>query len=189
MTSPITSLDGSEALGVDKFKPFSNLKPETTLLESDGLLGFISKISKIRKSLRMRIGASLQPIIDSEARLAADVIYDDLGRWISPGGPGITRYTISIQYQQAIQAYFYHTAMEPDSEVLTSVVKDSITNVQKLLTDCWAQSNVLLPPFLLGCAAFKVEQRMKINILRGSLPLPRRETSKFPKRLLVVFGC
>ena len=90
IASEITYLDGTEVPMMENFSlPFS-INPETAGLigVSDGLFGFISKISNLRRKLRTRIDEKIEPIMDYEALLTAHAIDTGL-RNRGPGAAGL----------------------------------------------------------------------------------------------------
>jgi hypothetical protein len=166
IASQITSMDGTDVPTMDDFNLPFKINPETAGLigVSDGLFGFISKISNLRRRLRSRIDSKLEPTMDYEALLAAHAIDTGLRGWVCPQTPGTPRYTISMLYRQATWVYLYRTtkSSHPHSYI-KSAVDDGIRYVNELPAEGWIQSNVLLPLFLIGCAAFEEEQRIEIN--------------------------
>jgi hypothetical protein len=79
------------------------INPKTAALIgiSDGLFGFISKISDLRRRLRTWIDEKAEPPMDYEALIAAYAIDSGLRTWIYLQLKGLTRYTISMLYWQA----------------------------------------------------------------------------------------
>ena len=73
IASQITSLDSAEVTMMEDFKLPFQVNADTAALIgiSDGLFGFISKISNLRRRLRTRIDAQQEPTMDYEALLAA----------------------------------------------------------------------------------------------------------------------
>ncbi|KAF1973366.1 hypothetical protein BU23DRAFT_580400 [Bimuria novae-zelandiae CBS 107.79] len=166
IASEVTSMDGTEVPMMENFSlPFS-INPETAGLigVSDGLFGFISKISNLRRKLRIRIDEKIEPIMDYEALLTAHAIDTGLRNWVCPQTPGTPRYTLSMLYRQATWVYLYRTTKKskPDP-FIRSAVDDGIKYINELPAEGWIQSNVLLPLFLMGCAAFEENQRVEIN--------------------------
>lgn len=166
IASQITSLDGTEVPMMDNFNlPFA-INPETASLigVTDGLFGFMSKISNLRRRLRTRIDEKLDPVMDYEALISAHAIDTGLRGWACPQEPGTPRYTISMLYRQATWVYLYRTTKKSSSDpYIKSAVDDGIRYINELPAEGWIQSNVLLPLFLIGCAAFEEEQRIEIN--------------------------
>lgn len=166
IASQITSLDGNEVPMMENFSLPFEISSETASLigVSDGLFGFISKISNLRRRLRSRIDNHLEPTMDYEALLAAHAIDTGLRSWVCPQEPGTPRYTISMLYRQATWVYLYRTTKESRPHpYIKAAVDDGIKYINELPAEGWIQSNVLLPLFLIGCAAFEEEQRIEIN--------------------------
>jgi hypothetical protein len=166
IASQITSLDGAEVPMMENFNlPFS-INPKTAALIgiSDGLFGFISKISDLRRRLRTRIDEKAEPPMDYEALIAAHAIDSGLRTWICPQLKGSTRYTISMLYRQATWVYLYRTTkVSRPHPYIKSAVDEGIRYINELPAEGWIQSNILLPLFLIGCAAFEHQQRVEIN--------------------------
>jgi hypothetical protein len=166
IASSITSLDGADVPMMDNFNLPFEINVETALLigVSDGLFGFISKISNMRRRLRNRIDNGIKPPMDYEALLAAHAIDTGLRSWVCPVSPGTPRYTISMLYRQATWVYLYRTTKESRPHpYIKSAVDDAIQYIKELPAEGWIQSPVLLPLFLIGCAAFEEQQRVEIN--------------------------
>lgn len=166
IASQITSLDGTEVPMMDDFNLPFKISPETAGLIgiSDGLFGFISKISNLRRKIRSRIDEKQEPVMDYEALLAAHAIDTGLRGWVCPHTPGSPRYTISMLYRQATWVYLYRTTKDSKPHpFIKSAVDDGIRYINELPAEGWVQSNVLLPLFLIGCAAFEEEQRVEID--------------------------
>ncbi|KAF2012292.1 hypothetical protein BU24DRAFT_353594 [Aaosphaeria arxii CBS 175.79] len=166
IASQVTSLDDAEVPMMDDFNLPFQVNPSTAALigVSDGLFGFISKISNLRRRMRSRVDEGLEPIMDYEALLAAHAIDSGLRSWVCPQTPGTPRYTISMLYRQATWVYLYRTTKDSKPHpFIKSAVDDGIRYIKELPAEGWIQSNVLLPLFLIGCAAFEEDQRVEIN--------------------------
>ncbi|KAF2797710.1 hypothetical protein K505DRAFT_133740 [Melanomma pulvis-pyrius CBS 109.77] len=166
IASRITSLDGTEIPMMEDFNLPFQVNPETAALigVSDGLFGFISKISNLRRKIRARIDNHLDPTMDYEALIAAHAIDSALRAWVCPQTPGTARYTVSMLYRQATWVYLYRTTKESRPHpFIKGAVDDGIKYINELPAEGAIQSNVLLPLFLIGCAAFEVDQRLEIN--------------------------
>lgn len=166
VASQVTSLDSTDVPMMDNFHLPFQINPETAGLigVSDGLFGFISKISNLRRRMRHRIDNQIDPAMDYEGLLTADAIDTGLRSWVCPQTPGTPRYTITMLYRQASWVYLYRTAQPSRPHPsLKSAVDIGITYIQELAPEPWIQSNVLLPLFLIGCASFEEEQRTEIT--------------------------
>ncbi|KAF2878079.1 fungal-specific transcription factor domain-containing protein [Massariosphaeria phaeospora] len=172
IASEITSLDGTEVPMMDDFNLPFQVNPETAALigVSDGLFGFISKISNLRRRIRSRIDNQLNPAMDYEALLAAHAIDTGLRGWVCPQAPNTPRYAVSMLYRQATWVYLYRTTKDSHPHpFIKAAVDDGIRYIKDLPADGAVQSNVLLPLFLLGCSAFEEAQRMEINFAFNGL--------------------
>ncbi|KAI8938792.1 hypothetical protein NX059_004655 [Plenodomus lindquistii] len=166
IASGITSLDDTEVLMMEDFNLPFKINPETAGLigVSDGLFGFISRTSNLRRRLRHRIDNKLEPTMDYEALLATHAIDTGLRNWVCPQPPDTPRYTISMLYRQATWVYLYRTTKGSHSHpFIKSAVDAGIRYINELPAEGWVQSNVLLPLFLIGCAAFEEEQQVEIT--------------------------
>ena len=66
--------------------------------------------------------------------------------------------------RQATWVYLYRTTKDSKPHpFIKSAVDDGIRYINELPAEGWVQSNVLLPLFLIGCAAFEEEQRVEID--------------------------
>lgn len=166
MASQITSWDGTDIPMMDDFNLPFQINPETAGLigVADGLFGIISKISNLRRRIRTRIDNHLDPAMDYEALLDASAIDSGLRTWVCPQSPGTPRYTISLLYRQASWVYLYRTAQpsRPHPHI-KAAVDMGIRYINELPAEDWIQSNVLLPLFLIGCAAFEEDQRVEVT--------------------------
>jgi hypothetical protein len=166
IASQITSLEGAEVPMMENFNLPFQINPEAAALigVSDGLFGFISKISNLRRRIRSRIDEKLEPTMDYEALLSAHAIDSGLRSWVCPQTPGTPRYTISMLYRQASWVYLYRTTKESKPHpFIKGAVDDGIRYINELPAEGWIQSNALLPLFLIGCAAFEMKQRVEID--------------------------
>jgi hypothetical protein len=166
IASQITSLDDTEVPMMENFSLPFEINPETAALigVSDGLFGYISKISNLRRRLRGRIDDHLEPTMDYEALIAAHAIDTGLRSWVCPQTPGTPRYTLSMLYRQATWVYLYRTTKDSRPHpYIKAAVDDGIKYINELPAEGWIQSNVLLPLFLMGCAAFEQDQRTEID--------------------------
>lgn len=166
IASQITSLDSKEVPMMENFNLPFRINPETAGLigVSDGLFGFISKISNLRRRIRNRLDSKLDPAMDYEALITAHAIDTGLRGWVCPQTPGTPRYTLSLLYRQATWVYLYRTAQpsKPHPSISAAVNK-GIEYINELPAEGWIQSNVLLPLFLIGCASFEESQRVQVT--------------------------
>ncbi|KAF2272141.1 uncharacterized protein EI97DRAFT_462241 [Westerdykella ornata] len=166
IASEVTSLEGTEIRMMDDFNLPFTLNPETAGMigVSDGLFGFMSKISGLRRRIRQRIDTGQEPAMDYEAFHAAHAIDTGLRSWQCPQTPGTPRYTISMLYRQAAWVYLYRTTKESKPHpYISTAVDNGIRYIKELPAEGWIQSNVLLPLFLIGCAAFEEQQRVEVE--------------------------
>ncbi|KAF2195387.1 hypothetical protein K469DRAFT_722628 [Zopfia rhizophila CBS 207.26] len=166
VASTITSLESRDVLMMEDFKLPFQIGPEAGALVGviDGLFGFISKISNLRRKIRRRIDNHEEPLVDYEGFADVHAIDTGLRGWICPQTPGTPRYTASMLYKQATWVYLYRTTKpsRPDPHI-NRAVDDGIAYLNQLPADGPTQSVLLMPLFLIACAAFEPEQRTEIN--------------------------
>ena len=171
-SSTITSLENpldhrSIALMEDFALPDYMIQPQagTLLGVLDGLFTYIARIRLLRDQIRHARYQGVQhmhPDIEQEA-----FVLDDLLRnWTPSHAPDTPRHVASLLYKQCTWLYLARTmsASKPDPHFKEAV--DQGLNYLRMLP--WEndggsmQSILLMPLFLLGCAAFEPEQRPEI---------------------------
>jgi hypothetical protein len=168
----ITSLDRRPDNMMEDFKLPSMLQPEAGALIGvmDGLFGFMSKINNLRHKVRYRIENNLLPHMDFDNLADMQAIDAGLRDWACPLPRGTPKYIASLLYKQCTWLYLYRTTKpsRPDANI-KKAVDDGIAYLHELPEDAPTQSILLMPVFLLGCAAFEHSQRPEITRAFDSL--------------------
>ena len=161
----ITSLDRRITLMMEDFKLPSMLQPEAGALIGvmDGLFGFMSKINNLRHRVRYRIENNLLPHVDFDGLADMQAIDAGLRDWVCPQPQDTPRYLASLLYKQSTWVYLYRTTKpsRPGPNI-KKAVDDGLEYLRELPPDGPTQSILLMPVFLLGCAAFEEYQRPEI---------------------------
>ncbi|KAK4545124.1 hypothetical protein LTR36_003675 [Oleoguttula mirabilis] len=139
----------------------------TLLGVMDGLFGFISRIRQLRDHIRQRRAEGQghwwdAPIIDD-----AFAIDNALRSWKCVHPPDSPRYPASLLYRQCTWIYLHRTIqLSKPSETFQQAVDEGLQYLRMLpweTDDGSTQSILLMPLFLLGCAAFDPDQRPEIS--------------------------
>lgn len=136
----------------------------------DGLFGLMSRIRQLRVIIRDRRATdpSFLWITDPEIQEQTYEIDRDIRAWTCRYPPESPRFRTSLLYRQTTWVYLRRTvfASRPDPS-LKAAVDDGLKLLMELPEkddDVGAMQSVLLMPvFLLGCAAFEMEQREVIS--------------------------
>jgi hypothetical protein len=141
--------------------------PQSTLLGvHDGLFGFISRIRALRDKIRSRRALGLHNCWDDPIINDAFAIENALRAWSSAYTPDSPRYAASLLYRQCAWVYLHRTIqLSRPSAAFKQAVDEGLTYLHMLpdTSDGSIQSILLMPVFLLGCAAFEPEQRPAIS--------------------------
>lgn len=131
----------------------------------DGLFGFISRIRHLRDSMRYKRAQSLT-WWDEPLWTEAFAIDNALRAWTCAHPPDSPRYPASLLYRQCTWIYLLRT-FQPSkaSPSFTQAVDEGLGYLRQLpkTPDGSTQSILLMPLFLLGCAAFEPSQRPEIT--------------------------
>lgn len=131
----------------------------------DGLFGFISRIRHLRDSIRQRRAQGLS-WWDDPLWAEAFAIDNALRAWTCAHAPESPRYQASLLYRQCTWIYLLRT-FQPSkpSPVFKQAVDEGLGYLRQLpeTPDGSTQSILLMPLFLLGCAAFDSSQRPEIR--------------------------
>jgi hypothetical protein len=167
VSNSITSIDRRSVLMMEDFKlPDFMIQPEAGALLGvvDGLFGFISKIRQIRDRIRERRAHQLKPLVDYSILSDAGAIDTGLRSWECAQPENTARYVASCLYQQTTYIYLHRTIMPSQaSPNLRTAVDKGLEFLRQLPEDSSTQSILLMPVFLLGCAAFEQYQRPDIE--------------------------
>lgn len=144
--------------------PFLQPEAGTLIGTLDQLFVNISRITTIRDTIRTRKAAGNFPTID-EVMLATAVEIDEQVRtWTPVQTQSQPRYIYSLLYQQVTWIYLYRTINRsvPDPKI-RAAVDEGVKCLNEMPVDGYSCSVLLLPVFLLGCAAFDPAQRPDIT--------------------------
>ncbi|KAK5725608.1 hypothetical protein LTR15_003798 [Elasticomyces elasticus] len=173
-SSSITSIDNpldqrSTDLMAEFKLPEFMIQPQAGVLLGvmDGLFGFISRIRSIRDLIRHRRAQSVGRWWDADVIDAAFAIDDALRDWKCVYPPESPRYAPSLLYRQCTWLYLHRTIqLSIPSPTFKQAVDQGLEYLRMLpwdTDDGSTQSILLMPLFLLGCAAFEPEQRPEIS--------------------------
>ncbi|KAF2229242.1 hypothetical protein EV356DRAFT_521580 [Viridothelium virens] len=131
----------------------------------DGLFGILSRIRKIRDSVRQRKHAGYLPLVDYELLSDAQQIDVALRQWRCVHEKGTARHVASMLYRQTTWIYLRRTVLadQPPDQKVHEAVHDGLMYLRQLPGDDSTQSILLMPLFLLGCSAYKTEYRPEIS--------------------------
>jgi len=166
VSNSVTSLDRKTVMMSDDFKlPEWLIQPEagTLLGVVDGLFVIISKIRNLRDRIRARRAQGLSPGVDYQLYSDACTIDASLRAWVCNQGGDEHRYYASLLYRQCTWLYLFRTICKsaPDPRI-HAAVDEGLEYLRKLPSDAPTQSVLLMPVFILGCAAFDPDQRPDI---------------------------
>lgn len=178
-SSSITSLDNpldtrSHAL-MDEFKlPEYMIQPQagTLLGVLDGLFALISRIRSLRDTIRgwNKRGIPFWSSSDfTKIKAQVDDLQQRIQDWVPNCAPDSPRYEASLLYRQCTHIYLLRTVSlcrPQDMEMYRTAVEEGLRHLRKLpwdMDEISTQSILLMPLFLLGCAAFDPQQRPEID--------------------------
>ncbi|KAK5169127.1 uncharacterized protein LTR77_006436 [Saxophila tyrrhenica] len=174
-SSSITSLTNpldqrSIDLMEDFHLPAYMMQPQvgTLLGVLDGLFGFISRIRRLRDHIRAHRSEGNAHWWDEPIVNEAFAIDSALRHWQCVHPPNSPRYAASLLYRQCTWIYLHRTIqLSRPSPTFKQAVDEGLTYLRMLSwdreADVSAGSILLMPLFLLGCAAFEPEQRPEIQ--------------------------
>jgi hypothetical protein len=132
----------------------------------DGLFGFISRIRSLRDKIRSRRALGLHSWWDEPIMNDAFAIDTALRAWSCAYPPDSPRYAASLLYRQCAWIYLHRTIqLSRPSAAFKQAVDEGLAYLCMLpdMEDGSTQSILLMPLFLLGCAAFEKSQRPAIS--------------------------
>ena len=175
----------------DDFGPISFLSGSATLEHpvmvgvSDGLWRFIMQISQLRTIIRRRKYQKEDPFVSFSIILQATELTKQLKDWQSCYEEWTLRWLRAELYREATLVFLHRTIRSPESDPdLTTRVDRGLMILTKLLEEHATQC-ILLPTFLLGCAAFGCEQRVKIDDILNKLEDYSRQGNIAPTRMVI----
>ncbi|KAI9747277.1 MAG: hypothetical protein M1835_002166 [Candelina submexicana] len=167
VSNSITSLDRRPLLLTEDFiLPTFIMQPEAGALLGvlDGLFGYMSKITQMRDKIRKRRMGKLEPCVDYQTLSDAVTIDNEIRLWHPAQKEDSDRFIAAQLYRQATWVYLYRT-IKPSvrNDKIVDAVDQGLELLRHLPSDAAAQSILLMPTFLLGCAAFDERQRPEIE--------------------------
>ncbi|KAI9837822.1 MAG: hypothetical protein M1819_006756 [Sarea resinae] len=167
VSNSLTSLDRRPLLLMENFQlPTYMMQPEAGAMLGvlDGLFGYISKITQLRDNIRTRRSQGLSPLVDYEMLNDAVIIDNEIRNWSAAQREGTPRYIAAQLYRQCTWVYLYRTVQPsmPHPKI-HEAVDVGLDYLRELPADSSTQSVLLMPLFLLGCAAFDPAQRPDIR--------------------------
>lgn len=176
ITSLANPLDQRSIDLMEGFKlPEFMIQPQagTLLGVMDGLFGFISRIRLLRDQIRQRRVLNNAHWWDAAIMDHAFAIDNALRTWQCVHAPDSPRYAASLLYRQCTWLYLHRTIQHSrPSPTFKQAVDEGLDYLRMLpwdTDDGSTQSILLMPLFLLGCAAFEPEQRPEISEAFGRL--------------------
>ncbi|EMC95626.1 hypothetical protein BAUCODRAFT_70890 [Baudoinia panamericana UAMH 10762] len=173
-SSSITSLSNPlDQRSIDLMEGFKlpefMIQPQagTLLGVMDGLFGFISRIRILRDLIRQRRAQGTGHWWDPAIIDDAFVIDKALREWTCVHPPESPRFAASLLYRQCTWLYLHRTIqLSKPSPTFQQAVDEGLQYLRMLpwdTDDGSTQSILLMPLFLLGCAAFEPNQRPEIR--------------------------
>ncbi|KAF2101977.1 hypothetical protein NA57DRAFT_33791 [Rhizodiscina lignyota] len=163
----VTKVDHRSVLMMDDFHlPQFMIQPEAGAFLGvvDGLFGCISRIRKLRDRIRERRTQGRQPYVDFTILNDAREIDVSIREWVCIQTPDTSRWIASMLYRQCTWIYLQRTVMpSTPSETINEAVEVGLQYLRELPSDSSTQSIMLMPTFLLGCAAFSPDHRPEIR--------------------------
>lgn len=168
VANSITSLDRHPIQYMEDFcLPGFILQPGAGALLGvlDGLFGYISKITILRDCVREHKRRRI--CVDYEMLSTAVAIDSEIRMWEPPQHPQHPdehRHIAALLYRQSTWVYLYRTIQpsQPGDKIRTAV-DEGLRLMKALPEDSATQSILLMPLFMLGCAAFDKAQRPVIE--------------------------
>ena len=172
----ITSSAHQCAFVDDKFRLPSFVPPDagSYLGVIDGLFVSISKITNLRERIRRRRRMRIEPAVDSHSLHTAQVIDAGLQDCTTCPQDDTPRSLIRQLYRQCTWIYLYRTIYHrKPNDSLTQGVDNGLSLLRRVRDEESIHPVLLMPVFLLGCAAFERRHRMEINSTLISLETRR----------------
>lgn len=136
----------------------------------DGLFDFLARITKLRDIIRDRKLKQLEPVVDYQALSDAVSLDGSIRTWVNTQRPDTPRFIAAQLYRQCTWIYLWRTIHPSRSTPkIIEAVDEGLDLLQQLPPDAPTQSILLMPVFILGCAAFEPEQRPALRKAFGTL--------------------
>lgn len=166
VANSVTILNRSPSF-LDQYKvPAFIMQPEAGALLGvlDGLFNHMSKITILRNQIRERRAQGIDPAVDYKILTQAVAIDTEIHEWEPSQPPNSVRYIAAQLYRQTTWVYLYRTMMpSAGSPKIQKAVQAGLDFLRLLPEQAGTQSILLMPLFLLGCAAFDPAQRPEIS--------------------------
>ncbi|CUS12563.1 unnamed protein product [Tuber aestivum] len=163
----VTSLDRRPILLMENYTlPAFIIQPEAGALLGvlDGLFGYLSKITLLRDQIRTRKANGEHPSVDYEVLSQAVAIDSEIREWVPAQVPESHRFIAAQLYRQSTWVYLYRTIMpSTPNPKIQRAVEEGLQYLRHLPENSGTQSILLMPLFILGCAAFDSNQRPEIS--------------------------
>jgi len=164
--SSVTIINRSATFLEDFALPAFIMQPDTGALLGvlDGLFHLVAKITKLRHEVRKRRSEDKGPAVHCTMLSIAVGIDAEIRDWQPAQPPNTPRHIAAQLYQQCTWIYLYRT-VEPSlpSPKISAAVESGLQCMRSLPEQSSTQSILLMPLFLLGCAAFEPNQRPEIR--------------------------
>ena len=130
----------------------------------DGLFELITKITILRDIIRERRSLGQKPAVDYQIMMWAVDIDAGIHAWDPAQPPNTPRWIAAQLYRQCAWVYLHRTtrASRPSPKI-TTAVDEGLEYLRAMPSGESTQAVILLPLFLLGCAAFQERQRPDIE--------------------------
>jgi len=166
VANSVTTLNRNPSFPSEFSVPAFIMQPETGALLGvlDGLFTHMSKITVLRNQIRERREKRIDPAVDYKMLTQAVAIDAEIHEWQPAQPPNSVRYVAAQLYRQTTWVYLYRTIMpsKASPKILTAV-EAGLEFMRLLPEHAGTQSILLMPLFLLGCAAFNPSQRPEIS--------------------------
>ncbi|KAI9746002.1 MAG: hypothetical protein M1818_000683 [Claussenomyces sp. TS43310] len=135
----------------------------------DGLFFYMSKITSIRNTIRENMAQGNEPVVDYGSLYRAAEIDAGIRSWTPSWPAGDSRDLAGLLFKQMMWVYLWRTIYppkathwQPDGKI-TQAVNDGLALLDMFPTNDPSQTLLLPPTFIIGCAAFREEQRDPIR--------------------------
>lgn len=156
--------DDDRALPRFIFPPFTRPGAGVLMGVLDGLFKFITRITALRDQIRARKAAGLRPTVVYHCLAQAVEIDVCIREWDTGQEVHTAKWIAAELYRQSTWVYLWRT-IQPSrpSPNLSGVVDAGLVYLRALPSGESAQCILLMPLFILGCAAFEQRQRPDIE--------------------------
>ncbi|TGZ80137.1 hypothetical protein EX30DRAFT_61584 [Ascodesmis nigricans] len=129
----------------------------------DGLFSHVSEITNLRSMIRHRKREGIRPAVNFEILNKAVAIDEGIRSW-EPKQPERTpRFVAAQLYRQCTWIYLCRTVQTGQCGKIEVAVQQGLMYLNHIPEQSGTQSILLMPLFLLGCAAFAPHQRPEIS--------------------------